>query len=259
MAEKPRNSILRLLSEPAFDFTPYFEKAVVQWLERNMSDFLAEAPEACAFFIKDIDYVEHVARFIPIENEQLVATYLKSFGTEWRYTSAFLNIAPRLIAAKKADLLMNCVDNFKDCRHPEVKNVINALSDTSILELTKKVNMGRLRWDTETKCAFIARVPEDYLTTIDPLNWEWYDAPEQSRAISAMAKKWPLKDVGTFLEKYGSRYSELRCMHCNDRTAKSRPGYTLHRKTCDPNNETPNIWTTIAERTHKKWAVTTHA
>lgn len=251
MENKPRNSILRLLSEPSFDFAPYFEKAVIQWLERNMSDFLEEAPEACKFFINDEDYQTLVAQYIKVDqsNEKLIANFMRAFTLNWQSTAALEYLVPKLIEAKLTSLIMNCVPTLKTSGSPRLKDLFKAMSDDDIRTLVTDLDWSQLRWDGDVRCALIARMPEDLLEKADPRYWSWYTNPsEKSQAVVALARRWPLNDIANFMQKFAYQYSDLSCMHCGEKTAKSKPGYTLHRKSCDPDNAHPSILQVVAER-----------
>lgn len=248
MEKKPRNSFLRLLSEPKFDFTPYFEKAVIQWLERNMRDFLKEAPEACVYFTKEDDCKAIVAEYIQIipENEKLITDFMRDFDTGWESVTAFQTIMPRLIAVGKADMALNCLETFRTIQ--ETKDVVMALSPEGVATLATGLDWGHSRWTSDSRSALIKRLPPELVMQIDPEKWSWYDTDTIPRAISTMASVWPMTNIAEFLQRYGTRYPALRCMNCGEKTAKSKPGYTLHRKSCAPNGEYPNLWNVIAER-----------
>jgi hypothetical protein len=248
MERKPRSSFLRLLSEPGFNFTPYFDKAVVEWLERNMGDFIKEAPEACVYFTKEPDYQALVAQYIQIkpENDKLITDFMKEFNTGWNSTTALEYIAPRLAEVGKSDMVLNCIETLRTMQN--VVSIVGALSEEAVVTLADSIDWNHLRWNAESRCALIKRLPKESLMKVDPDQWNWYDENTKPRALITMATKWPLEEIGTFLSKYGTRWTALSCMGCGEKTAKSKPGYTLHRKSCDPENKYPNIWTVIAER-----------
>lgn len=245
---KPRNSFLKLLSEPGFDFSPYFDKAVIQWLERNMGDFLQEAPQACKYFIAEPEYFSQVAINIPLDDDKLVKSFLGNLGEGYQGGYAISYLVPRLIKAEKSDLALANIDKMKDAQDGFVQTWISTLSNDGIRELAEHIDLRRCRWNSEARCAMIKRLPMDLLVKVDPLNWEWVEAKERAQSVATLAMVWPVTDVSNFLQKYGARYSALSCMNCGEKTAKSKPGYTLHRKSCDPHNEFPNIWNTIGRR-----------
>lgn len=249
MERKPRSSFLKLLSEPSFDFGPYFDKAVIEWLERNMSSFLEQKPEASVFFLKEDDYRHMVAAHLPLTDDRQIATFLKEFNTGWNSEGALTTIAPRLVAAGKADLILNAVVTLNTMNSQNVEKIIEALSAEAIRTLYDKIDLSHSRWTSNSRCTFIKKLPIDLMVQIEPRNWSWYDKETAPNAISTMATRWPMDDIANFLAKYGEVYPALFCMHCGDKTARSKPGYTLHRKSCDPQNQHPNIWASIAERT----------
>lgn len=253
MERKPRSSFLKLLSEPSFDFGPYFDKAVIEWLERNMSDFLEEKPEASVFFLKEREYRYMVAKHMPLDNDKQTIAFLQEINDgDYNSDSALTSIAPRLIAAGKADLLLHAATTLRGMRSNSVENIISAFSDEAIRQLYDLVNINSregLGWPINTQCVFIKRLPTDLLIQVAPSASVYYDHDTVPNIISTLATRWPIEDIANFLAKYGETYPALFCMHCGNKTAKSKPGYTLHRKTCDPQNLHPNIWTSIAERT----------
>lgn len=245
---RPRSSFLKLLSEPDFDFTPYFDKAVVQWLERNMGDFLKEAPHACKYFINDPDYQATVAEHLPVEDDALVLKFIKNFGSSWQSAHAIDYLIPKLVEAGKADLMLSCLDHIKNHSSERVKTLVEAFSNEGIIQVLENMDLKRCRWDNEARIALIKRVPTNLIAKIEPLTWEWVDARDRAQTVSTLATKWPIEDIANFLAIYSGRYSALSCMSCGEKTAKSKPGYTLHRKSCDPENKYPNIWTILAIR-----------
>lgn len=251
--EKPRSSFLKLLSEPGFNFAPYFDQAVVQWLERNMGDFLERAPEVCKYFIEEPEFRGHVAQCIPLtpEYEEHLVKFLDSFGTKDVYYDKMhaMTIMGRLVDAGKADLSLHCSKVISNIYSPELVKIIKTLSNKAVVELFYKMNLNHnCQWDATVRCAFIERLPEHLAVQIQPERWESSGDKDKARGISALAQKWPVADISTFLQRYGQKYNSLFCMNCAEKNAKSKPGYTLHRKVCDPNNEYPNIWTIIAQR-----------
>lgn len=246
---KPRSSFLKLLSEPGFDFTPYFDKAVIQWLERNMSDFLQEAPQACKYFLEEPEYYSSVAAVIPLDDDKLVSTFIQNLGDSYQSNYAIQNIIPRLIKAGKADLALLNIRVLKDQQSEDLmKPWIEAISEEGVRTLAE-ANLRHCRWATSVRCALLKRLPVEYVPKVDPTQWDWASAKDIAQGVATLAMRWPADDVANFLQKYGPRYGELSCMSCGEKTAKSKPGYTLHRKCCDPNNVYPNIWSIIAKRT----------
>lgn len=248
MERKPRSSFLRLLSEPGFNFTPYFDKAVIEWLERNMRDFLKEAPEACIYFTKEDDFRSIVAEHIQIipENEKLITDFMREFNTGWESTTAFGYLMPRLIEAGKADMALNSIETFRTVQDAQI--IVMAMSADGIRTLAERLDWSHLRWNSDSRSALIKRLPLDLVMQIDPERWSWYDEATIPQAVSILATVWPIANIAEFLQKYGTRFPALRCLNCGTKTAKSKPGYTLHRKSCAPNNEYPNLWNIIAER-----------
>jgi hypothetical protein len=255
MERKPRSSFLKLLSEPSFDFTPYFDKAVIEWLERNMGDFLEERPEASAFFINEKEYRHFVAKHLPLTDDAQIISFLREFDGDYNSDAAFVHLAPRLVSLGKTDLLLHAVTTLRTLGGTAVEHVIDNLSDEGIRQLFGQLNLdpggeNAVRWADDARWAFIKRLPSDLLVQLDPFRWTvYYNKDIVPNTVSILAAKWPLEDIDNFLTKYGRVYTPLFCMHCGEKTLKSKPGYTLHRKTCDPNKQHPSIWVTIAERT----------
>jgi hypothetical protein len=250
MEKKPRNSMMKLLSEPGFDFTPYFDQAVIEWLERNMDGFLEKAPEAVKYFIQDKDRADIVARHIPItpEGEPDLLRFMGGLTTDWNHIHALYSLVPRLVTAGKMDLVIHCADTFKQIGW-DLISAMNSFSDEGVRTIFNKIDLRTCRWSLESRCAFIERLPADLIVQIDTSSWQnIYNEKERTRVVAVMAKKWPLENIGEFLQRYGARYDSLFCMACYEKHPKSKPGYTLHRKVCDPENKFPNIWTTVAQR-----------
>lgn len=254
MEKRPPSSFLRLLSEPSFDFTPYFDKAVIEWLRNNMGDFLKEAPEACAFFIKEEQYRALVAANIKLEakNDEILTSFIKEFDSgnaEWYSQSALDELIPRLIAYGKPDMVLLCPKTLAQMHGENLKTALAAISDATVRSLFGSMSLTRTRWDTDSICQFLGRLPSDLLVQVDPNKWEWLSKENTAKLVSTLAKRWPLENIAEFLARWGTKYPALSCMCCGDKVAKSKPGYTLHRKVCDPHREHENIWTVIAERT----------
>lgn len=247
-SQKARSSFLKLLSEPGFNFAPYFDQAVLEWLERNIGTFLQQEPTACKYFLQERDFRHAVAGAIPLDNEKDVIEFLATLKGGWDDRQTISAIGQRLVEAKKADLIVH-VDNLQDHTDETFVKVVEAMSEEGATALFEKILLNNARFHEDVYGALIKKLPPSVVKEVQPERWYNADKKSKARGVAALAEKWPIEDIASFLQKYGTKYSSMCCMNCGEKEAKSKPGYTLHRKTCDPKDMYPNIWTTVARRT----------
>lgn len=249
MDSTQQNSLyVKLLSDPEFSFGPYFDEAVINWLTYNMSRFLKEQPKACKFFIKSQTHLDAVAGAIPIDQENIeyVTSFIKNLDTAWNGRAAFQTIAKRLVEAGFADIALMVPNINQQQIQPEL---INAVSEEALINMIKNTKLVDSAWTYQTYCTIIGKLPQKELRIfIDAFDHHKMNHKILAPVVSTLARWIAYSDLNDFAKKFMLQLPELKCMCCSDKVAKSRPGYTLHRKTCDPKNEYPSIYDTIATR-----------
>lgn len=249
---------MRLLANKDFDFAPFWEEAVVNWLHRNTSRLLEVNPQCCQHFIGDENLRHPIAQSIPLDNDANIVMFLRTLNEGCG--SEFTILYKRLAGVGKADLVVSsklAALQYMDDPRP----LITAVSDESIIRILDVFNFSKTDWDIDAFTAFIKRVPVDRLKDIRveqiPYKTRWSRRDGHSEEIKVyntrykvaclLAEMLPVAELRSFISRL-SDASMMSCFACGAFTAKSQPGYTLHRKCCDVKNEYPNALITAAKR-----------
>jgi hypothetical protein len=251
------NLFARLLACPDFDFRPHLDEAVIDWLDKHLSTFLKENPNACRFFVNSGDHARDVATALPLESEHL-PVFIKKLGTfeNWNSRWAYEELSARLSEAGLTEMLLDC-DNFYTSGNKG--KAIAALSPEGIARVIDRIKtqgLKSIKWQSEPWLELVKKMAGDQLDVLfqpELLNIGYMPA---QRVISTLAQRVPFNKLPTLTTMFFSHFAELQCMKCRHhgeaKVMKSKPGYTLHRKVCDSQNEFPNIWTTLAVRMREK-------
>jgi hypothetical protein len=250
---KENSAYVKLLSSPDFDFTPFFDEAVLAWLRENMARFLAEQPQACHLFFKSEEHLADVAQAIPLDDEQNVAGFLQALPRDYSYSvfNAFQIICRRLADAKLTKQILNVPNDYFYWRSDYLA-IFNALSNDDLTTLITRLDHNRFAWGPDTINLCMTKMPPECLKLfmndhlLRSLNYV-----DRQRTISILAQKLPYDDMLILATVYLSQFSELNCMSCGRGTIKSRSGYSIHRKSCDRQDKYPNLVDTVASRMKK--------
>lgn len=253
--------IMRLLANKDFNFEPFWEEAMTTWIKNNTPKLLDANPHCAKVFIGDSSMTVSVAKNLVLEDGD-VSQFIRTLsdGDEHEYKI----IAERLVDAKKADLLASCkltnfigLDDDEDSEFGPNK-IVSAMSPQTIESLIKKIDWAQCKWPATALTTFIEKAPVERLHEIEihkhPGNRIWRNRrwettyQEKRRTMVVLASKLPKDHIQAFLANIMPGMSTMDCCSCGDFTAKSMPGYTLHRKVCDPNNKYPNALFAAAHR-----------
>lgn len=257
--DKDRNtSYVQLLSDPTFDFTPYFDEAVMSWLNTNMSRFLAEQPSACKHIMRMPSHIQQVATVISLDDEATLIEFLNilqkySTSTESYFSpfgGAFKEVIRRLDNVGKMQVVMTYHDLL--ARYPTTQ-MFKHFDDVAWDQIIERFSVGESTyWDSGLINAFFKHIPVSKLSKfitaefaiLSGRRWRTTGA----HVASIIAQRIDKTQTTEFMSVFGPRYQPLQCMSCTQKIAKSRPGYTLHRKVCDPTNEFPNIFDVVLNK-----------
>jgi hypothetical protein len=261
----PTQYHMRLLAQKDFDFTPFWEEAVVNWLHRNSSRLLKVNPHCCKHYIGDAEQKSTIANVIPMTDDADIIQFIRSLSAE--DAEVFDDLAVRLIEAGKIDLIVRAkLSPFlamekERSGEQDASQVLNVLTGASLLEILDTMNWGECKWDEEAYGVLISRLPTERLKDvaverIPPWMRRSYrrgspDTPvhkARNRTACLLANILPKEDLRDFIGRFSGVATMMDCMACGELTAKSKPGYTLHRKACDPSNRYPNALIMAATR-----------
>lgn len=250
-----------LLSDQNFNFTPYFDKAVEEWLSSNMEIVLKEQPYACKFFIRDERHRRQVAEAIPLTEEyKTLRNELLAVIERTKDTNGFYEIRSRMLEAKMADELYENAKNLSSVYF----EVVTKLSDDKFKDFLDNIDIKKFKVPSEYFHDFFKRLPSDTIAKfVVPANeyHGMYYGNDVTKLISVIAQYIAFKDLGLLKgwlsnSNYGD---ELFCMCCANRGRrsyepfKSKSGYTFHRRTnCDPQGLYPNLTDIIGKRLLEK-------
>ncbi len=257
---------MKLLANQDFDFSPFWEEAMVNWLHRNSSRLLKVNPQCCKHFIGDPDQKYTIANHIPLTNEDDIVSFLLSLPPE--DTSNFEEIAPRLINAGKADLLTTKLGSLAAMQNDvntdseeDPTYIIEALSDKAIIKVFDHLDWYNCRWHAGALAAFLGRLNKIDINRLSEFpverlrphkkwrrNGDLIINKARNRAAVFLAYVLPKEQLNGFIARFMPVSSIMECMSCGEITAKSMPGYTLHRKVCDTENKWPNALVVAATR-----------
>ena len=246
-----------LLSDQNFNFTPYFDKAVEEWLHTNMETVLKEQPYACKFFIRDTNHRRQVAEAIPLtEDYKELRHELLSVIERSNDAHAFYELRGRMIAEKMADELYENAKKLSSAYF----DVITNLSDSKFQDFLADVEPKKFKVPSEYFHSFFSRLPSDVISKFVMPASDYhgmYYGNDVTKLISVIAQYIAFKDLGLLKgwlahTNYGD---ELFCMCCANRGRrsyepfKSKSGYTHHRRsTCDTEGLYPNLTDIIGKR-----------
>lgn len=249
-----------LLSDTNFNFMPYFDKAVTEWLSRNMSDVLEEQPFACRYFIRDENHRQQVASIIPLTSEfndlliDLIKIVDKSNDTYGFDRLVKRDVNTLIADVKLADMLFEHAPKASFNSYA----VISALSENNFNSFLERFNPRKFKIDDEYFQPFIKRLPPDTIKkfAIPYRDYhEIYYGNEIPRLISVVAQYIPFNDLGLITQylDVNDWSNELFCMSCGMRNRregfKTRSGYSLHRnQVCDKGNRFPNLTDILGKR-----------
>lgn len=261
---KPTEFHMKLLAKPDFDFAPFWEEAVVNWLHRNSSRLLQVNPQCCKHYIGDREQKFTIANHIPMDNDEDIVEFMRSL--EPIDTREFDDLALRLATAGKADLVLKGkLQVFfameKEGDEEDASKILAAMSDTAIEEVLDRMMWDQCKWDDAAFTVIVKRLPTARLKDVKieklaPImrssrTYGVEDTPihkTRNRTAHLLASLLPKEHLRNFLARLTPVISIMDCMSCGEFTAKSKPGYTLHRKVCDPRDEFPNALVTAASR-----------
>jgi hypothetical protein len=109
-----------------------------------------------------------------------------------------------------------------------------------------KVDWRRVKWSTDVVLAAISKLsPEELQKVIKTSNLDSCIKDMPLGVITAICQKLPLGALKAFVKKHRKTIEHaaqhLVCMACGRDDFRSVSGYALHRKKCDPTNQTPDI------------------
>lgn len=267
----PTEFHMRLLAHKDFDFSPFWEEAVVNWLHKNSTRLLMKDPQCCKHFIGDKQQRFTIARHIPLDDIEEIKKFVMSLSPSDDDPDVYFELAERLIDVGKVDILTETklTPLFyieKDDAHlmrssagDDATKIINAFSDDSIVQVFNKLPWSECRWDIDPFTALIRRLPVEHLgdaevEKIRPYIERRYRSEDKvifrtrNRVACLLATILPKEDLLDFIGRLTTVTNTLDCMSCGEMVANSKPGYTLHRKVCDPHNQYPNALITAATR-----------
>jgi|FLYL01.1.fsa_nt_gi hypothetical protein len=269
MEEPWRRYYLRILSDPINKIRPeWIEGALVEWLRDHMDQFLKENPHACTDIADACDgpsygqtHIIDVARSVVgmPECDAALRKIMALAGVGHRSLKTFCEA---LAAAGKEDFIAEArphnLSNIKiwwSCR--------TNMSHPARVKLLNRVCWSKAKWTNDDANSIVDQFSSEEFAEVvrqSEASNEYCDVcrtvklgithnltcvPKQ--LLSMMIMRLPLDVMRQLADRCMKSIHPLACMKCGH-TYKSKSGYVLHRKRCDPNNRWPSIPEIVANR-----------
>jgi|FLYL01.1.fsa_nt_gi hypothetical protein len=247
----------KILNNPGNRIKPeWVDSAIINWVRTHMGEFTKDNPHVCDYLVENNIHLLDVAENIPISPEYS-ATIVKLLANPDGSAYAFMRLCERLVTHGMPDLIAEAAPhNLEDTNLPT--SYVKRMSSSARIKL-----LNRICWHQPAPVRALAHAIVSTLS-----GKEFAEAVRQSEAsnehcnrchsesrlgvthnverlpkkvLSIMLRELPMEDAQKLYEMCKRTLHGFICMKCGSSRFKSKSGYTLHRKKCDPLDEYPVI------------------
>lgn len=269
--ERDKVCVQSLLTDPDFDPEPWIRKEMYDSIYHNIKDILNKHPEACAFFL-DVGIHDRNGNFDDTGLSGITSGVLRSIIENMDYSNETL-VRKLLYRTKKLshlEMIQEMIDklDYKWISHVShhTRRCICHMLDKCIEHDYRKIKFDQITSDDKFKqrpCCARKAIEAKFRFGIQTEKFKIEDSKDYFY-ITAVIKSCPIEDIEYYMDKIDKEdFPELMCFRCgrggdpkyvrpsmhvgnpyskNKGTFGSKSGLTLHRKSCDPNNEYEHVF-----------------